>query len=322
MTGTALTIREMLEQKQADIRQLLPAHVDVNRFIKSALLAVARNKDLQKCTPASVFTAIVNAAELGLDFTPVKGRAYLIPFNNHGVSEAMFMPGYRGFIHLATKNGPVTNIIPNLVYEKDVFEMTYGSEPRLFHKPCLDADRGAFKGAYAIAYLPGAFPIWNYMTKEKLEKIKNSSKAKSGPWQTWEEEMQLKSTVRGIFKILPSNDDVDRALEADNRATGLIDVDLIDAPTEDGEMTERLDAKLEAKVKGKKEPEQEPAAQEPTAQSTLIFEDILTMVQDIPTPEDMQDFKKKLAGYVSRLTPEQHKELIAACKAREVALIK
>lgn len=200
----ALTIRETLEEKKPDIRALLPAHVDCDRFIKSALLAVARNSDLQKCTPKSLFTAIVNAAELGLDFTPAKGHAYLVPFSNHGVLEVQFMPGYRGLIDLARRSGAVTKMEAHLVYENDIFEIHYGTESKLVHKPLFRGDRGSLIGGYAVAFFKDALPQFEFMTIEELEAIKARSKSKDkegnfkGAWKTDEHEMHRKAPVRRL----------------------------------------------------------------------------------------------------------------------------
>lgn len=258
MPTEALTIREQLEEKKPDIRQLLPSHVDVDRFIKSALLAVARNSDLKKCTVASVFTAIVNAAELGLDFTPAKGHAYLVPFNNHGTLEAEFMPGYRGFIYLAKNAGVVTKIEAHLVYEKDQFELFYGTEPKLYHKPCLEESPGKVIGAYAVAFFSNTSPQSDYMRLDELKAIRTRSKAKKGPWATDEGEMMRKTPVRRLFKYLPSSPDIDKALEADNQAVGLIDFDISDQPLEDGERTSQLSDKLDGVSDNNKTEQGEP----------------------------------------------------------------
>ncbi len=249
MTGTAVaeqekrTISTMLEAKRPEIEQLLPAHVDVNRFIKSALLAVARQPKLKSCTSASLFQAIVSAAELGLDFTQAKGHAYLVPYGN----EATFMPGYRGLIDLAKRSGTITKIEAHPVHENDEFELRLGTESRLDHRPLLKGDRGPVQGAYAVAFFDNAPPQFEYMTLEQLESIRGRSKAKNnGPWKTDTDEMYRKTVVRRLAKYLPISPDLEKAIEADNRAIGLLDADIIE-PQEDGERTAALAGKLENK---------------------------------------------------------------------------
>lgn len=222
------TLGELLETKKLEIRDLLPDHVDVNRFVKSALMASARNKDLLKCTPKSMFMAICSAAELGLDFTPAKGHAYLVPFRNNktGTTDVQFMPGYRGLIDLAKRSGAVKNIETHIVYEKDEFDIRYGSERKLVHVPHLDGAPGKVKGAYAIAWLDDKEWIAEWMRKDQIDAIRKRSKAaNAGPWVTDEEEMMRKTPLRRIAKYLPLSPDLERAIEADNRAIGFMDDD-------------------------------------------------------------------------------------------------
>ena len=320
----ALTIRDMLEQKRPDIKQLLPAHVEVERFIKSALLATARNHDLQKCTPASLFTAIVNAAELGLDFTPAKGHAYLIPFNNHGKLEAQFMPGYRGLIDLAKRSGAVTKIEAHLVHEKDQFELVYGTESKLYHKPFLQGSPGVVIGTYSVAFYANAEPQFEFMRLDEIKAIQRRSKAGgSGPWSTDWNEMARKTVVRRIFKYLPSSPDIEKAIEADNRTVGLVDVDLIEPPAEDGEMTQRLSGKLDdvASNGGEQEEAKEASGSDEDDNQERLYSDLLAALDTITTAKEMATFKRNdLAMAISNLTGDQHKRLTVACKKKEAEI--
>lgn len=240
------TIAEMLEEKRVSIGQLLPAHVDINRFIKSALLAVSRNPQLMKCTKQSIITSIINAAELGLDFTPAKGHAYIVTFGN----EATFMPGYRGFIDLARRSGVVRNIEAHVVYENDEFDYQLGSEPKLFHRPTLKKDKGKPIGAYAIAFMPGDFHQAEFMDIESLNGIKARSKSKVngkpiGPWLTDESEMQRKTVVRRLFKYLPCSPDLEKAIEADNKVTGIDIIDDSDSRSRTEQLADLISPKAE-----------------------------------------------------------------------------
>lgn len=224
-TNTAVTAREdtiknLLIKKQADIKQLLPAHVNIDRFIKSALLAVARDKNLQDCTPASLFTSVVNAAELGLDFTPAKGHAYLIPYKG----QATFMPGYRGMIDLAKRSGNVSKIEAHPVHENDIFTIEYGLESKLIHKPCIRDNPGDIIGAYAIAWFKGEEPQYEFMTKKQLDGIRGRAKT-DYIWKSDYGEMCRKTVVRRLFKYLPCSPDLEKAIEYDNAVTGIEEIE-------------------------------------------------------------------------------------------------
>jgi len=236
------TLKEYIEVKRPEITSMLPSHVNVERFLKSALLAVARDPQLQTCTPLSLFTAVINAAELGLDFTPTRGHAYLIKYG----ASAVMMPGYRGMIDLAKRTGDVARIEAHLVYEKDKFELQYGTDSRLIHVPLLTGERGRLVGVYGVAFFKDGGKQFEFMTTQQVDAIRTRSKAaRSGPWVTDYEEMARKTVVRRLFKYLPSSSDLlDKALEADNRAIGLPEIEI--DPMEDGEKTSRLAERLSA----------------------------------------------------------------------------
>ena len=218
-------IKQSIENKAADMFEILPKHVNKDRFIKSAMLAAYNNQAVQACTPISIVASVYNAAELGLDFTPAKGHAYLVPFGN----EAKFMPGYRGMMELCRRTGVVKKIEAHVVHIQDTFELEYGTNSHLTHIPFLKGDPGEVIGAYAVAILENDLPIYEYMTVielEKVRKIYRTGQKGSGPWTTWTEEMYKKTVIRRLFKYLPSSPDLDKAIEADN--------DLYTMPSGDG----------------------------------------------------------------------------------------
>lgn len=61
----------------------------------SALSAAPK---LKECTPMSFLSAMMNAAQLGLEPNTPLGQAYLILFKNKGVFECQFQIGYKGLI--------------------------------------------------------------------------------------------------------------------------------------------------------------------------------------------------------------------------------
>ena len=221
--STALTpqqkIGTAIEEKRAALQDLLPDNIDVNRFIKSAMLAATRNQDLLKCTKQSIVDTIINAAELGLDFTPAKGHAYIVPFGNI----ATFMPGYRGLIELARRSGVVKKIESHVVYANDEFEIEHGLNPKLYHKPIITGARGEIIGAYAIAWMTDTDPQYEWMTKEELDGIRKLAKYDK-IWKEHYIEMCRKTPVRRLFKYLPCSPDdnrLERAMEYDNHVAGI-----------------------------------------------------------------------------------------------------
>lgn len=221
--------KALIEQNVDTIKSLLPRHVNADRFVKSAIMAVYNNPELQACSPESIVQATYTAAELGLDFIEAKGHAYMVPFGK----TAKFMAGWRGKIDLATRNGIVKRIDAHLIYEKDDFKITYGTEPELKHAPFLGGDRGAIVGAYAIAFFNDGSCTIEFMTYDELKKVQSYSKMKDGPaYKNWASEMHRKAPIHRIFKRLPINPDkeeiMSKLMESENE---LYDLDgMPDAP--------------------------------------------------------------------------------------------
>jgi len=259
-------IKQYLEDNKAGIFKMLPSNLDKERYLGSAILAVYRSPKLAECTAASIYSSIVNAAELKLDFTPAKRHAYLVPYynNNKKCYEAQFMPGYGGLIDLALRTGKVSNIEAHLVHEKDTFVIEYGTQPRLIHTPYIDDDPGKVRGAYAIAFFPDGRFQFDYMRFDELEAIRKRSKAsESGPWVTDTKEMYRKTPVRRLFKYLPSSPELDKAIEYDHEVVGLEDDIAPQKPYQNGSKTESLLQNLAEDAKFQDMPEEEPPMIEP-----------------------------------------------------------
>lgn len=163
----------------------------------------------------------MQCAQLGLK-PNVNGEAYLIPFKNNkkgGVYECQFIVGYKGLMLLARRSGEVANIDAQTVYENDEFELSYGFDPMLVHKPYLKGDRGKPVGFYATVMLKDGGKSAHYMTVEDAQKYgKRYSKAyNNSPWMTDFEAMAKKSCLRQVLKYAPMSTDVDGAIRTDEK---------------------------------------------------------------------------------------------------------
>jgi len=224
----ALTLRQTLEQRKAELAAALPQHVNVERVMRSALTELSRNPKLLDCTPASFYLAVMEAAQLGLYFG-VQGLAYLIPFKDKrsGKTLCQFVPGYVGLKHLAEQSDRVLVVEARTVYERDHLELEYGLQAKLVHRPYLQGDRGSLVGAYAIGLLRDGPKTFVYLTRAEIEQHRARSRAaNSGPWVTDYDAMARKTAIRVLCKILPTSTDdrLQRALAADEEHAGPIDV--------------------------------------------------------------------------------------------------
>lgn len=206
--GAAVTTRK------AAYAAVLPKHLNADRFVRSAMIAVARTPKLLDCRPDTMKQALQTAATLGLEVSGVLGSAYLVPYKD----TVQLIPGYRGLIALARQSGEVTSIDAYVVHEADTCHITLGTDPKIEHEPKLDGDPGKLRLVYAVAKLVGGGVQFVAMTKAEVDAIRARSKASgSGPWVTDYEEMSKKTVIRRLMKYLPlSVEKLARALELDD----------------------------------------------------------------------------------------------------------
>ena len=112
LQAKATTIRDMMMKNKGLIESALPKHMNADRFLRIALTSMSKNPTLFDCTERSLFGAVVQCAQLGLETDDNRGQAYLIPFRNKGVYEVNLWFGYRGLMELVFRTGKVIDIVP------------------------------------------------------------------------------------------------------------------------------------------------------------------------------------------------------------------
>lgn len=231
------------------IATLAANRVKPDIIVEKAYFAISKNKDLLVCTKESLLTAIVASALLGLDCTGTLGQGYLVPFGK----ECVFIAGYQGLIELALKSKRVNQIEARPVYENDMFEVIFGTDQIIRHRPLLVGDRGDFICAYAIADTDKGQQI-EIMRKDEINVIRDRSPGKGkGPWKSDYSEMCRKTVVRRLIKYIPKSPELIKAVEYDD---GHIDFDPRHAlPVESKTVTESIKEKIADKT--------EPPAEEP-----------------------------------------------------------
>ncbi len=229
---------------------VLPKHLTPDRLMRVVLAAVSRSQLLQECTVPSILQCVMTGAQLGLDCSGVLGQAYMVPFWNSKINarEATFIAGYRGLIDLARRSGDIARIEAHVVYKDDEFDIEYGLNPKLTHKPNfnVDPEDKNIIGAYMVAELKDGSRQCEFMTRKEIDKIRNFSKASSkGPWVDWFGEMCRKTVVRRGIKFLPMSIEVAEALERDDESMARLGGGMIDAALVDNDKPRGADALAE-----------------------------------------------------------------------------
>lgn len=193
------TIFDVIQAGAKQFATALPKHINSDRFVRIAITTIRQNPKLAQCNQESLLGALMVSAQLGLE-PGVLGQCYLIPYGR----ECQFQIGYKGMIELLRRSGQLKDIYAYSVYENDEFEMIYGLNRDLKHKPNLQ-DRGNFIGCYCVAVLKDDARAFEYMTKEEIEAHgkKFSKTYGNGPWKTDFEAMAHKTVVKKMLKWLP-----------------------------------------------------------------------------------------------------------------------
>jgi len=175
--------------------------------------------------PGSLQAAILNVAAIGISLNPANKHAYLVPrAPKAGMAPVICLDiSYRGLVKLATDSGAIKDCKSILVYADDTFKWRGPyKEPK--HEADVFGQRGEVVGAYNVAYLNDGRVMCDVIDMVYISKVQNTSKAASGPWKTWWEEMVLKTATKHAAKSWPQTENrerLDRAIDALNEHEGM-----------------------------------------------------------------------------------------------------
>jgi len=210
-------IQQYLEKYKDQIAVALPRHMNADRMARIVLTEVRKVPKLMQCNPISLFGAVVQASQLGLEPGNALGQAYLIPYGK----EVQLIIGYKGMIDLARRSGQIISIEARAVYKNDEFQYSFGLNPDLQHTP-YDGDikdRGEVTHFYSVARLKDGGVQWDVMKKSEVDQIRAQSRAgNNGPWKTHYDEMGKKTVIRRLFKFLPVSVEMQTAVGLDEMA--------------------------------------------------------------------------------------------------------
>jgi recombination protein RecT len=200
----------MVQQYAANFSALLPSHIKPDTWLRLATGAL-RDPNLAAAAandPASLMTALMHAARLGLE--PGTEQYYLTPRKEKGQLKVLGVTGYQGLVELIYRAGAVSSVIVECVYGGDRFDYAPGKHERPQHEIDWDADdRGPLRLVYAYAIMrDGATSKVVVLNKHDIERIKASSQGSSSefsPWAKHPAAMWMKSAARQLAKWVPTS---------------------------------------------------------------------------------------------------------------------
>ncbi|WP_029310786.1 recombinase RecT [Acidiphilium angustum] len=134
------------------IAQGVPEHVTADRMLRSFVQAVNKQPDLRYCDWHQVIGACLSLSHIGLEPNTPLNHAYLIPFKSKvwnpetrkrdkEIYDLNVVIGFGGYADLLWRSGIVTNIHADVVLPGDEFDLVYGTDAHLTHKPAGKAKR-------------------------------------------------------------------------------------------------------------------------------------------------------------------------------------
>jgi recombination protein RecT len=207
-------------------------------FAKQLLLKNPRLLQAAQANPASLHDAIINGSACGVSLNPAARHGYLVPRKGVVCLDISFM----GLVALACDAGTITLVVPTLVhgargnYPGDSYQGRGPVTPPLHEYNLADPDRINGKDplenllcGYCLAVLPDSqFPIVTEMSATEIYAVRDSSMAKSGPWQgPWSGEMAKKTLIKRASKSWPQGggrERLDQAIHVINQHEGLQEI--------------------------------------------------------------------------------------------------
>lgn len=319
------TLNAYLTKSMPAIKAVLPKHMTAERMMRIVAASASRQPELLECTPLSIAQAVVMSSQLGLEPVGPLGHAYLVPYKNKKNNyrkEVQLIIGYKGMIDLARRSGNVAMIEAHAIYERDAYDVRYGLESKLEHRPYLGKEsRGDIVLVYAIATFRDGMKQPEVMTIGEVEDIRSRSMAaNNGPWVTDFTEMARKTVVKRLCKYLPLSVEMANAISIDNAAESgenqieAIDIDLPDelrpVDVEANEIPQINKADEIARDLGAK---RSAAAAEKTAELVppVDFDPAQSMLLDLLGPAGLDLKPTEQAAYVKKHTGKQIGDLSA-----------
>lgn len=195
----------LVQQYREDFTLVLPSHVKGETWVRLALGALRRDRNLMQVAsrnPDSLMNALLECARLGHE--PATDSYYLVPFGN----EVQGIEGYRGVVERIYRAGAVKVVKAEVIHRNDVFEYDPDME-RPVHKVDWFAERGEVIGAYAYGiFQDGSTSRVVVIDRPYIDKVRKESKGSdkpSSPWVKWFEQMVLKTVARRLEPWVPTS---------------------------------------------------------------------------------------------------------------------
>lgn len=223
------------------------------KFVQIVTNEVKKNSKLLNAfaeNPSSMFASILAGAEIGLVPSDLLGEFYLIPrtLKIDGKYKLSVTPliGYKGLVKILLRSGDIQSIEAHVVYEGDVFDVQYGTNPKLNHEPkAIVRTADKISHVYCVAFFKSGRTQFHVLSRQDIINIKNMSKNNNDLYfndqknpNRW---MEKKCCLIQLSKLLDKDYYGTKAIELDGKLEGGATLEL------DGDQVKVIDNKTTQK---------------------------------------------------------------------------
>jgi recombination protein RecT len=212
-----MLLRRGLDRWRPVIENLLPPEQSPEHFIATVANAVRAVPELLRCDQPTLIGAALKAAQLGLEPNDGRNQCWILPYSG----KAQFQLGYGGVLELLRRAAPGVRVQGRPVYPNDDFDVDYGADQPVKHKPAVvrGMDRGGDASAwYVLIRWPDGSQDVHVLDRAGVEYHRSFSKQPNGQmWTKSYDAAALKSVVLDMRRWLPQSPSIAAALEADEK---------------------------------------------------------------------------------------------------------
>lgn len=197
---------------------LIAPNYSVSNALSSAYYALKNSNSgnlLEKCTPESVYNALLDMVTQGL--SPAKTQCYFVPYG----STVKLTRSYFGTMKVVKQLPEVKDIYAEVIYEGDKFQIKNENGRKVFvshETDWMNADN-PIVGAYCIIEKVDGEKILTVMTKKEIDKSWSKSRNKAVQ-NEFPQEMAKRTVInRAAKQFFNTSDDNDLFVDAVNRTT-------------------------------------------------------------------------------------------------------
>jgi len=209
----AITVQNVSTQVREwapGLKDFALTNFDQQRFFKTAIMAITETPSLMECmqTPAgqaSLYSAMKRAFSTGLSLNPQEGKAAIIAYKGKASYQIM----KEGAIEILLRSGDIKNLIVEIVYENDIFEIEKTSSGDKYTFKPARKNRGSVDGYFCSMTDNDDVSHIKYMTEDECFEVRDNysemynSKAKSySPWTKSEKGMCKKTVIKAAIRDL------------------------------------------------------------------------------------------------------------------------